>query len=67
MPTNIEEEHMTNPKSQIKKTKGSSLGSYNFDTSNYVIIKSDVRRDAHTGRLMSHKGSKKSSTAATSD
>lgn len=58
---------MANPKSQIKNTKGSSLGSYNFDTSAYVIIKGDVRRDTQTGRLTSRKSGKKSTSTANSD
>ena len=58
---------MANPKSQSKKPKGSSFGSYNFDTSDYVIIKGDVRRDTHTGRLISRKAGKKSASTANSD
>ena len=58
---------MSTPKNQGRKIKGLSLGSYKFETSSYVIMKGDARRDSHTGRLMSGKAGKKSSAPTTSD
>ena len=57
---------MSNPKNQSRKIKGHSLGSYKFETSSYVIMKGDARRDSHTGRLISGKAVKKSSVRTTS-
>lgn len=50
---------MSNDKSNAMKTKKDQLSTYSFKTSNYVIIKSEARRDSHTGRLISTKSRKK--------
>jgi len=50
---------MSGSKSSKMKIKKDKLRSYSFKTSNYVIIKSDARRDPQTGRLMSAKSVKK--------
>lgn len=46
---------MTN--SAVLKTQ-KRLSDYKFDTSNYIILESGVRRDAATGKLMVHAVSK---------
>ena len=58
---------MSGQKNQGKKTNEHSLDAYQFETSNYVIMKSDARRDSHSGRLTSGKAGKKSSVPTTSD
>ncbi len=45
--------------SNAKKTNKDQLRSYSFKTSNYVIIKSETRRESNTGRLISAKSRKK--------
>jgi hypothetical protein len=42
-------------KSSKRKITKEQLSSYHFDTSKYVIIKSSVRRDYKTGRLIVEK------------
>ena len=55
----MKSENMSNNKSNAKKTKKDQLSSYSFKTSNYVIIKSEARRESNTGRLISAKSKRK--------
>ena len=41
---------MTSKKNTAKKE--TDFSTYKFDTSAYIIINTDVRRDEHTGRLI---------------
>lgn len=49
---------LSKAKATLQESKR-ALSNYKFDTSNYIVFSSGIRRDAHTGKLMMHSSQKK--------